>query len=177
MRVLVAYATKNGSTEGIARAIGEELAAAGLDPDVLPVRAVRRIDPYGAVVLGSAVYIGRWRPEALRFARRNAEAMRQRAVWLFGSGPLGGPATAAGTPPVTGRADLERLVGARAYTTFGGRLTEETPGLIARSIVKQGRGGDFRDFDAIRAWAHDVAGALGAHGNGSPHAAEAAAAA
>ncbi len=156
MRVLVAYATKNGSTTEIADEIGEGLRARGLDADVKRAKDVRDLSPYGAVVLGSAVYIGRWRPEARRFARRHAKGLRERPCWLFGSGPIGGPAAASRAPPARDEVRLKGRLHARAYATFGGKLTEATPGVVARSLVKQGRIGDFRDFAVIRAWAEAV---------------------
>ena len=86
-RVLVAYGTKHGATAEIAEAIGKALIAAGLGVDVRRARRVRSLAPYQAVVLGSAVYAGRWRRDAMRLLRR-AE-LRERAVWLFSSGPVG----------------------------------------------------------------------------------------
>ena len=88
-RVLVAYATKYGATAGIAEKIGQVLQEAGLAVDVK--RADQAGDPagYQAVVLGSAVYIGRWRKEAANYLKANEKALAQRPVWLFNSGPLG----------------------------------------------------------------------------------------
>jgi menaquinone-dependent protoporphyrinogen oxidase len=55
--ILVTYASKNGATAEIAEKIGEALRHAGLQADVLPVSGVRDLNPYQAVILGSAVYI------------------------------------------------------------------------------------------------------------------------
>ena len=68
-RVLVAYGTKNGATGEIAEAIGEALRQAGLEADVKPANKVRDVTPYGAVVLGSALYAGTWRRGAVRLLR------------------------------------------------------------------------------------------------------------
>jgi menaquinone-dependent protoporphyrinogen IX oxidase len=59
IQILVAYATKYGATAGIAEKIGQVLRQAGLLTDVLPVDRVSDLTPYEAVVLGSAVYIGK----------------------------------------------------------------------------------------------------------------------
>ena len=88
MSVLVTYATKNGGTAGLAEMIGEALRGEGIDVDVEPVSVINRVDGYEAVVLGAAVYNARWHPDARRFARRHAGALRDRPVWLFSSGPL-----------------------------------------------------------------------------------------
>ncbi len=86
---LVTYATKYGATAEIAEKIGQELRLAGLRTDVLPVEDVNDLAPYEAVVLGSAVYIGRWRKEAARFLKANEKILTKQLVWLFSSGPTG----------------------------------------------------------------------------------------
>ena len=91
-QVLVAYATKHGATAEIAEKIGQVLRQAGLRTDVLPADpAFGRSDlvAYKAVVLGSAVYIGRWRKEAVKFLQANEAALAEKPVWLFSSGPTG----------------------------------------------------------------------------------------
>jgi menaquinone-dependent protoporphyrinogen oxidase len=85
--VLVAYGTKRGATAEIAEAVGKTLRRAGLTVDVQPARRVRSLERYRAVVLGSALYAGRWRRDALRLLRR--PELRDRDVWLFSSGTVG----------------------------------------------------------------------------------------
>lgn len=160
MRVLVTYATKNGSTTGIAEAVGDELRKKGLQVDVVPAAEVRDLTPYDAVVLGSAIYMGRWQKDALRFGKRHGRELQARPVWLFGSGPLDRSAEEQEIPPVEGAAELMARIGARGHATFGGRLTEEASGFIASSMVKNGKGGDFRNMDRIRAWAGTIAAEL-----------------
>ena len=87
-RVLVAYGSKYGSTAEIAQAIGTTLRVAGLEVDVKRAHEVRSLEPYRAVVLGSAVYMARWRRDAIRLLRRRSE-LGEREVWLFSSGPVG----------------------------------------------------------------------------------------
>ncbi|HKZ64059.1 MAG TPA: flavodoxin domain-containing protein [Thermoplasmata archaeon] len=158
-KVLVAYATRNGSTAGIAGALGDELRTMELDVDVRPVREVPDVRPYGAVILGSAIYWLHWRKEALRFGRRHAEDLRGRAVWLFGSGPLDRSAERKDIPAVRGAARLAALLRARGHVTFGGRLAEDGNGMMAamaRGNVKQGNETDFRNFEQIRNWARRI---------------------
>ena len=71
-RVLMAYGSKHGATAEIAEAIGEMIREAGLDVDVLRAGAVKDLAPYAAVVLGIAVYAGRWHKEAVRFLEAQA---------------------------------------------------------------------------------------------------------
>src|SRR5690242_11061814 len=88
-RILVAYASKYGSTMEIAQKIGEVLHEAGLKVNVLPVEKVTDITPFDAVVLGSAVYAGSWRKEAVTFLEEYKTLLAKIPVWLFSSGPMG----------------------------------------------------------------------------------------
>ena len=85
---LVAYCSKRGSTMEIAEWIGADLREAGVDVDVRPANSVKEVAPYDLVILGGALYMGRWHRDARRFARRHARMLRTRPVWLFSSGPL-----------------------------------------------------------------------------------------
>ncbi|MCB5180856.1 flavodoxin domain-containing protein [Streptomyces antimicrobicus] len=161
-RVLVAYGTKHGATAGIAERIGTTLREDGLDAVVLPADDVDDVRDYDAVVLGGALYAGHWSGKAKRCAQRNADSLRRRPVWLFSSGPLDRSAEERDIPPVPAVARQMQLVGAREHKTFGGSLTAATPGLLARSMLRQGKGGDFRDPDRIRSWAHHISAELAA---------------
>lgn len=163
MRVLVAYATKNGSTAGIAQVIGEELSKMGLDAEVRAVGEVRDLQPYGAVVLGSAIYLGKWRKEALRFGDGHAGELHGRPVWLFDSGPLNSSPDEGKNEPVEAADELVRQIGARARTTFGGKLLPEDAGLFTRRLMESGKAGsygDFRNFDRVRGWARAIGAEL-----------------
>ena len=89
MTVLVAAASKHESTMGIAEAIAAELRTMGYDVDVARIDDSLRVDRYAAVILGSAVYMGKWLPDATEFVARNERTLREKPVWLFSSGPLG----------------------------------------------------------------------------------------
>ena len=90
-QVLVTYASKYGATAEIAEKIGEVLGQAGLHTDVQPVEEVSDLTPYKAVILGSAVYIGRWRRSAVKFLEANENLLAERMVWFFSSGPIAHP--------------------------------------------------------------------------------------
>lgn len=158
--VLVAYGTTNGATAEIAEAVAEVLRKEGLTAESLPAGTVADIAPYDAVVVGGALYTGRWHKDARRFVRRHRKALADMPVWFFSSGPLDTSASERDIPAVPG---VERAVNAldvNGHVTFGGRLEEGAKGRVARMILRSGKGGDFRDFDAIRAWAAQVAGEL-----------------
>src|SRR5512139_3080934 len=87
--ILVAYASKHGSTQGIAEHIARRLTERGLSVEVRPAEAVADLGVPDAVILGSAVYAGSWMKEASEFARRFVDVLSAVPVWLFSSGPLG----------------------------------------------------------------------------------------
>ncbi|MFH8727337.1 flavodoxin domain-containing protein [Streptomyces termitum] len=159
-RVLVAYGSKHGATAGIADEIGRALRDDGFDTDVRPAGTVTDVGGYDGVVLGGALYAGRWNGEARRCARRNADQLRHRPVWLFSSGPVDRSAEQRDIPPVRGVARRMKQLGAREHVTFGGALTADSPDLVARALVRHGKGGDFRDPARVRAWAHRIGAAL-----------------
>ena len=74
-RVLVTYATRAGSTAEIAAAVAETLAARGYAVDVKPVKENPKLDGYSAVVLGSAIRVGKWLPEAVNFVKAHQAAL------------------------------------------------------------------------------------------------------
>jgi menaquinone-dependent protoporphyrinogen oxidase len=158
--VLVAYGSKNGSTAEIADWIGEALRERHVTVDVLPAHQVRDVAPYDAVVIGAGLYAGHWRRDASRLARREREMLARRPVWLFSSGPLDASAGERDIPPTSGVARIADRLDARGHATFGGRLVEGAQGFIAKQILKQGKGGDFRDRQQITDWAHSVAADL-----------------
>src|SRR5947209_11071552 len=123
MNVLVAYASKRGSTAEIAEAVAETIRSSGASVDCTDVAEVSSIEPYDAVVVGSAVYIKRWRRDARHFLRRHHEQLTQGPFWVFSSGPVGEPKPeldASWTEPRKTIAEAERL-GVRAHVVFGGR--------------------------------------------------------
>lgn len=164
-QVLVVYATKYGATAGIAEKIGQVLREAGLIVDVKPADQAGDPATYQAVVLGSAVYIGRWRKEAVRFLRANEKSLAQRPLWLFNSGPLGkgDPVELAGELgfPKGLRAIADRIR-PRDIAIFHGAVDMEKLNPLERWMFKKVNSptGDFRDWDAIAAWAGAIAQAL-----------------
>ncbi|MET7695904.1 flavodoxin domain-containing protein [Streptomyces sp. NPDC005483] len=156
-KVLVAYGTTNGSTAQIAEAITEVLRKNGLAADAQPARSVADVSSYDAFVVGGGLYAGRWHKDARRFVRRHRRTLAEHPLWLFSSGPLDASAAERDIPPVPGlKRAMERL-DARGHTTFGGCLQEGAKGRIAGMILRSGKGGDYRDFEAIEAWAGRVA--------------------
>jgi menaquinone-dependent protoporphyrinogen oxidase len=164
-RVLVAYASKYGATAEIAEKIAQVLRQAGLNTDVFPAGRVRDLNPYAAVVLGSAVYIGKWVKEAERFLRANEKALAERNVWLFSSGPTGkgdpvelvkGWRFPAGLQPIADR------IQPRGIALFHGDANMKKLNPIEKRMLDTVKAplGDFRDWEAITSWATGIADVL-----------------
>ncbi|MFN8527381.1 MAG: flavodoxin domain-containing protein [Anaerolineae bacterium] len=82
-RVLVTFASRAGSTAGVAEAIGETLTKAGLQVDVCPMQAVNNLSPYQAIVAGSAIQDKAWLPEAIEFMESHRSQLTQKPVAVF----------------------------------------------------------------------------------------------
>lgn len=161
MRILVAVATRHGATREIAETIATTAAAALTGAGVRPVVEVRdasrvtSVGGFDAVVLGSAVYLGRWLDVATKFADAFEEELRRVPVWVFSSGPAGERDHAAGEP--AGAAVATRL-GARGHRLFGGKIDRHALHLAERAMVAALRveDGDHRDWPSIRAWGREI---------------------
>ena len=158
MTVLVAYASKHGSTAGIAEAIAGALVDLEVKAEAKSVDTVDDLGPYEAVVLGSAVYAGSWMKDAVSFAERHADGLAHMPVWLFSSGPLGEDVQDAEVQPRQ-LPELRRTIAPRNHRVFFGALDVNVLGFAERMIAKAVKAptGDFRDWDAIRVWAEGIA--------------------
>jgi len=163
MRILVSAASKHGSTGEIARRITEVLRST-LPGDAVvderPAAEVTDAGGYDAVVLGSAVYMGRWLDDARRAGTRIA-AGPPRYVWLFSSGPIGDPPKPDEDP--TEVVALAAGTHARGHRLFAGRLDRHQLGFAEKAMVAALRvaDGDFRDWDAIDSWSRQIGEELG----------------
>lgn len=164
MTVLVTYASKHGSTQGIAEAIGERLRGRGLDAEVRPVREVKGLEPYDTVVLGSAVYLGAWMKEAQAFLDRHEAALREVPLWLFSSGPTAADQGMDLAVSVKTRERLDAL-GARDHHLFRAALDAKRLNLLERTAIKAAKQplGDFRNWNDVQRWADSIA-----DGDGDP---------
>jgi len=158
MTILVAYATKHGSTAGIAEAIADAVVDHEVKAEAKSVDAVDDLGPYEAVVLGSAVYAGSWMKEAVAFAERHTAELARMPVWLFSSGPLGDDVKDHEEQPRQ-LPELRRAIAPREHRVFHGALDTSVLGFAERMIAKAVKApvGDFRDWDAIRAWGQQIA--------------------
>ena len=86
--ILIAYASRYGSTREVAEAIAETLTERGLEADTQPMRRVRALDQYRAVVLGAPLYMFHWHKDARRCLARHRAALIARPVAIFALGPF-----------------------------------------------------------------------------------------
>ncbi len=159
-RVLVAFATKLGSNAEIAEEMAGVLRGAGHHASACPVRAVKGLDGWDAVVLGSAIYAAHWQRDARRFVSRFHDELAARPLWLFSSGPLDAQLAGADLPITDHGAGITAGLGALGHHTFGGCLRPDAA--IDPQVLRTHPVGDFRDWDAIRAYAREIATTLDA---------------
>lgn len=174
MRVLVAYASRYGATQGIAERIAAALHKQGLAPSVQAIDQAGDPAGYDAAIIGSAIYMFHWMKPAAGFVRRNADSLAHRPVWLFSSGPLGTKAQ-----DDQGRdfceflepkeiAEFKGTVKPREHKVFFGAMDGSKLGFWHRLVYKLPANrdgalfpnGDFRNWAAIDAWAGSIAEAL-----------------
>ena len=175
MHVLVAYATRHGSTAGIAERIAERLRAAGLEADARAASQVRDIGPYDAFVVGGAAYMFHWLGDATKFVEGNRDVLAVTPTWLFSSGPIGtdlvdkqGRDVFETTIPKE-FPHLRELIRPRGERIFFGALEPDAKpiGMAERFMTLMPAAknalpkGDFRDWPVIDAWADEIAAALG----------------
>jgi len=160
-RVLVAYGTKHGATAEIAEAIAEELRRGGHDVDCVGADEASGVDAYDAAVIGSAVYMKRWRSEAKRLLRRESKALAKRPFWIFSSGPFGDNPDPSWSEP-RGIVRRAEHLGVREHVVFGGRVPLEPSNFMERSIYEKTppEHRDLRDWDEIRSWASAIGAEL-----------------
>ncbi len=165
-KILVTYASKYGATKEIAEKIGAVLRQAGLQANVLPTDSTLEPAAYQAVILGSAVYIGKWQKEAVAFLQAHEKALTERPVWIFSSGPSGvgdpgelveGWRLPADVKPVADR------IRPRDVTVFHGNIDPAKINFMEKFAVKnvvKKPFGDYRDWKMIEGWSNTIAAAL-----------------
>lgn len=158
--VLVAFATRYGSTEEIAEAIRAGLRESGCQADVRRFDQVATLAGYEAVVLGAPLQMNRWHKDALRFVRRHQETLAEKPSAVFAVGPV----TAAEQDwlQAANQLDLElaRLPGFRPLEKkiFGGRFDPERLTGVLRLLPGRSKlpRGDVVDLEAAASWGRSL---------------------
>ena len=163
--VLVAYATRYGSTQEVAETVAATLREHGLEVDLQPMRKVRTLEGYRAVVLGAPLFMFHWHKDALQFLSRHHEALTERPVAIFAGGPFS-TGDEKEWQEVRSQLDKELVkfpwLSPVAVEVVGGRFdpTKLRFPLNLLPALKQMPASDLRDWVAIRAWASNLAAKL-----------------
>lgn len=158
--VLVTYATRAGSTAEIANAIGETLAARGFRVEVKPVKSQPALDGYAAVILGSAIRMGNWLPEMVKFIQTNQSVLAAMPTALFTVHMLNtGEDADSRAAREAYIASVRALLPDAENVYFEGAMDFSRLSLLDRFISRMVKAveADRRDWDAIRRWAETVA--------------------
>ncbi|WP_338887297.1 flavodoxin domain-containing protein [Rhodococcus sovatensis] len=160
MRILIATASRHGSTRELGRWLGTSITDRVVGDDTsVEVRDAADVDSiaeYDAVIIGSAVYMGRWLREARSLVAREQTELETRPVWLFSSGPIGENTSE------TGPSKWDKAPWAIDHRVFGGKLDRSTLSRFERLVVRMIRAGDGddRSRDDIDAWADTICRSL-----------------
>ncbi len=159
MKILIAYASKHGSTREVADVIAAELEPSGLEVEVRPARAVEDPGAYDAVVLGAPLYMGRWHKDARAFLRSHRKTLERLPVAIFALGPVDAdPQHWQGAEEQLDKALAALLeVDPVDVRVFGGAIKPDE----LRFPFTHMPAADVRDWVAIRAWAAGLPERLG----------------
>jgi len=162
-RILVTYATRAGSTAEVAEAIAKALSADGATVDVRPVKDILDLSPYRAVVLGSAIRMGRWLPEAFAFLKTHKAELHRLPVAFFVTCVTLTNNTVENRRTVDAYLDPVRaILRPVSVGLFAGAMDRSKLSFIDRLMVKAAKTpeGDFRKWDDIHLWGESLQGIL-----------------
>jgi menaquinone-dependent protoporphyrinogen oxidase len=161
--VLVAYASKYGSTREIAEAIVETLSKNEIQADLRSADSVKDIQGYKGVILGSAIYVGQWPKSAVSLLKKNQEKLTGMPVWLFSSGPSGEGNPLQLVDGVRFPPSLKTLIEnihPQDIAVFHGDINLNKINAMEKWAIKnvvKKPFGDYRDWDSIYRWTSSVA--------------------
>jgi menaquinone-dependent protoporphyrinogen oxidase len=182
--VQVVCASRHGATAGIAGRIAEVLTSEGIQVLAADAADRPRLADVDGYVIGSGVYLGSWLKDGVRFLEEHASDLSRRPVWLFSSGPLPGssktvadadpldaalgPAEGPGSGGHKKIAALSATIQPREHRVFLGAFDPKAPAKsmperVLRLLPRSDSilpAGDWREWDAIEAWARSIARAL-----------------
>jgi len=158
--ILVAYATRYGSTQEVAETVAATFRECGLAVDIQPMQEVRTLDQYRAVVLGAPLYMFHWHKDARHFLSRHREALSGRPVAIFALGPINNEEKEFQGSREQLDKELAKFPWLKplALEIFGGKFD---PAKLRfpynMPALKKMPASDIRDWTAIRAWANTLA--------------------
>ena len=148
------------STQEIAEAVGTTLREGGLEVDIQPVREVRNLEGYSAIVLGAPLMASKFHKDAQRFLKNHRQALTDRPVAVFALGPVKEPREE--EEWLTARGQLDKQMAEFAWLTpaavelFGGKWDPASLPFPLNKLAGKEPATDIRDWEAIRAWAAEL---------------------
>ncbi len=162
-KILVTFATRTGSTADVAETIGQTLSADGAVVDVKAVKSVTELKVYDAVVVGSAIRMGQWLPEAVEFVKKNQALLSKIPTAFFTVHLLNrDDSEASRLARQAYTAPVRQILAPQAQVFFDGKMDYARLSFIDRTIAKtvakstNSGEGDYRNWDVIRRWAREL---------------------
>jgi len=166
INILVAYVSGYGATAGVAKEIGEVFNQLGAKAEVTPIKNLELLEKYDAVIVGSAIQYDRWMPDARRFVTTNQELLSQVQVAYFFTCLALSVDNGKTRQQANKYSDkikaLSSMVNPVSVGQFAGAVNFTKMPFFLRQLFKlfskiSGvKEGDYRDWNAVRAWAKDV---------------------
>ena len=158
-RVLISYASRCGSTGGVAEAMGQVLCGMDASADIRLVGNVNDLSPYHAVIVGSAIRRGKWLPEAVGFVKDNQDMLGRLPIAYFVVCLTMKDNTAENRSTAMAYLDPVRKEAPKiqpvAVGLFPGAINFSKLSFVDKTIMKAkgATEGDFRDWSAVKTWA------------------------
>ncbi len=168
-RVLIAFATRYGSTKEVAEKIGQLLIQNGFDVDILPCKKVEKIESYQFIVIGAPFYIGRMLKEANNFLLKNQDILSRKPAVFFALGPIGGTEKELTETQNQLENELQQFPWFRPISTamFGGKYEPDKLNFLDKLLTKPPASplqnlaaNDARNWDDINNWAEKLSSTL-----------------
>ena len=162
-KILVTYATRAGSTYEVAMRVAKVLRDSGTIVDVKPIPAVHEVKGYDAIVVGSAIRMGNWLPEAVAFVKTNRESLSHiPTAYFLVSGFLRDD-----TPEMRRKAlafldPVRKIHEPTSIGLFAGKMDYSKMDSFDRSNADavSSSEGDWRNWEAIVEWANNLQASL-----------------
>jgi menaquinone-dependent protoporphyrinogen oxidase len=158
-KILITYASKRGSTGEVAEAIGKTMARIGARVDLLPLKKVTGLSGYQAVLIGSAIRVAKWLPEAVDFVSENRAALQRVPTAYFTVCMTLAEDTPANQTRAAGFLEPVRtMLAPVAEGYFAGKVDPKTLSFLENTMLKAKNvpQGDFRDWSKITSWAQST---------------------
>jgi len=158
-RILIAYASKCGSTTEIAKSMGKVLLEKGYEVEILPVSQVKSMDGYDSILAGSAIRVGAWLPEAVEFVKNNQTTMQKIPTAIFTVHALNWENTSASEALRKNYTNaIKHLISPVDEVFFAGKIDYSTMTFLEKMLSKAVKAveEDRRDWTVINGWAAEI---------------------